>query len=574
MTSLGETLVHSVPNAEILSEEAHRQNFLQNSLQYVGRLAARTALSLSLAVTGGAAVGAVAEMTDPHPPAAVADTGGYPDWEAPCVHVGDPNFGETSGSGKWCDNYDWGYYTKDRYGNVTSVSTNSSRGYGYRNCTDWVAWRIPQLVQRDVPGGWGDGGKWDNAAIAASKTVDTTPEPGDIAVWDPLTPGGYGHVAVVESVNSDGSVNISEYNKKQDGNYGTRSNVTGVSHFIDLNGTGKGINGEDLGGGGNPAPADTDQDGIIDPQDQCPAVPGIPALQGCPPKDIDRDGIADLVVIDTANTGSGVTEAHELTGGSAYASWFGHQATAAGYLSSTQLPLMGDVNADHRPDLVVVDTANTGSGKVEVHAMDGANGFATWVEHAITVLDPTDATQKYALADLNDDNRADLLIINTANTGSGKVEVHALDAATHYSAWIGHWITPADYLDLNTQQVLVGDANGDKRPDVLIVDTANTASGKVEVHELNGANGFSAWQGHWITPANYLGATQRLAVGDANADKIADLFVINTDGAHNGSGKVEVHPLSGATHFSAWLGHHIVAPLSSIDTAQRALVAG
>jgi hypothetical protein len=323
-----------------------------------------------------------------------------------------------------------------------------------------------------------------------------------------------------------------------------------------------------------PPPPDTDHDGIIDSQDQCPTIPGIPGLQGCPPKDIDRDGIADLVVVDTQNTGSGVTEAHELSGGSGYTSWFGHQATAVGYLDATQETFMGDINADHRPDMVVVNTVNTGSGKVELHAMDGANGFANWIENAVTPIDYTNSTQKYALADLNDDNRSDLLVINTQNTGSGKVEVHALDAATHYSTWIGHWVTPADYLDLNNQQVLVGDANGDKRPDILVVNTANTGSGKVEVHEINGANGFSTWQAHWTTPADYLSTSQRLAIGDLNADKIADLAIVNTDGLQTGSGKVEVHPLSGATHYSSWLGHHIAAPLAHLNNTQRVMMAG
>ncbi len=321
-----------------------------------------------------------------------------------------------------------------------------------------------------------------------------------------------------------------------------------------------------------PPPPDTDHDGIIDAEDQCAGVPGIPGLRGCPPKDIDRDGLADLVIVDTADNSTGVTEAHELAASGGYVNWLGHQITAANYLNTTQLVLMGDVNADYRPDVVVVDTAHTSSGHVEVHALDGTNGFSTWIEHAVTPLAYVDSTQKFALADINDDNRDDLLVINTQNTGSGKVEIHALDAATHYSAWLGHWVTPANYLDLDTQQLLVGDANGDKRPDVLVVDTANTSSGLTEIHELNGANGFSTWQAHWVLPVDPLDSTQSLAMGDANADKIDDLFIINT--VATGSGKVEVHLLNGATHYSAWLGHHIVTPLASLDPTQKVLIGG
>lgn len=524
----------------------------------LGRIAARGALVV------GATLGLVAgETAALDHPSAIAETGGYPDAEAPCVAN---NKGTTQGSGYWCSDYQWGYYIRNSRGQITGNSQNSSRGYGYRNCTDWVAYRIPQLVQKSVPRGLGNAGQWDNNI--SGYIVDTTPEPGDIAVWDPTPQNSYGHVEVVESVNSDGTVNTSGYNKSRDGNYGTRAGVR-ANHYIDLNGTGNGITPETP----PPPPPDTDHDGIIDAHDQCPTMPGIPGLSGCPPKDIDRDGIADLVIVNTANTGSGFTEAHELSGSGGYVNWFGHQATAVGYLNpNTQQVLVGDVSADHRPDLVVINTANTSTDKVEVHAMDGANGFSTWVEHAVTPLHYTDPSQKFALADINEDNRDDLIIINTQNTGSGKVEIHALDAAAHYTAWLGHWVTPADYLNPNTQQVLVGDANGDKRPDVLIVNTANTSSGLTEVHELNGANGFSTWQAHWVTPVGPLSPTQRLTMGDANADKIADLLIINTQ--NTGSGKVEIHPLSGATHYSSWLGHHIVTPLAALDSTQKAIVAG
>jgi surface antigen len=227
------------------NQEASR---IQATLSAVGRLANRATLILGIVVGGGAATGAVSEMIDPSPDAAVAATGDYPDWNKPCV-VGDPkdpgsSYGKTTGTGYWCNDYSWG----DSYD-----EQNSSRGYGYRNCTDWVAFRIPQLIQKNVPTGWRNGGNWDNAASAAGYTVDTTPEPGDIAVWDPTKPGGYGHVEAVESVNEDGTANTSGYNKRQDGTYGNQNSIT-ADHYIDLNGTGKGIGGKDIGSGGDTAP--------------------------------------------------------------------------------------------------------------------------------------------------------------------------------------------------------------------------------------------------------------------------------------------------------------------------------
>lgn len=42
-----------------------------------------------------------------------------------------------------------------------------------------------------------------------------------------------------------------------------------------------------------PPPPDTDGDGILDPDDKCPTVPGIAKYQGCPIPDTDKDGIND-----------------------------------------------------------------------------------------------------------------------------------------------------------------------------------------------------------------------------------------------------------------------------------------
>ena len=42
-----------------------------------------------------------------------------------------------------------------------------------------------------------------------------------------------------------------------------------------------------------PSPKDSDNDGIIDDRDKCPAVPGLAKYEGCPVPDTDKDGIND-----------------------------------------------------------------------------------------------------------------------------------------------------------------------------------------------------------------------------------------------------------------------------------------
>jgi outer membrane protein OmpA-like peptidoglycan-associated protein len=42
-----------------------------------------------------------------------------------------------------------------------------------------------------------------------------------------------------------------------------------------------------------PPVVDTDKDGVIDPEDKCPTVPGLAKYQGCPVPDTDKDGLND-----------------------------------------------------------------------------------------------------------------------------------------------------------------------------------------------------------------------------------------------------------------------------------------
>ncbi len=138
------------------------------------------------------------------------ETGGYPDADA-------YDCSSSYGTYSWCKpGDDW----------------ISPRGYGYRNCTDWVAWKVQQLIGRGIPG-LGDAKTWDDRAGAHGFQVDGSPEPGDAAVKNS---GNWGHVAYVESVNADGSVNVSEYNQAGTGNFGRRDRQR-FDAYIDFNGS-------------------------------------------------------------------------------------------------------------------------------------------------------------------------------------------------------------------------------------------------------------------------------------------------------------------------------------------------
>ncbi|MBR3122117.1 LysM peptidoglycan-binding domain-containing protein [Candidatus Saccharibacteria bacterium] len=84
----------------------------------------------------------------------------------------------------------------------TNLSCNPGLGGG--QCTTWGWLKRPDLGFIKA-----NANRWDDIARAAGLTVNHTPAAGAIFQTDA---GWYGHVGYVESVNSDGSINISERN--------------------------------------------------------------------------------------------------------------------------------------------------------------------------------------------------------------------------------------------------------------------------------------------------------------------------------------------------------------------------
>lgn len=88
-----------------------------------------------------------------------------------------------------------------------------SGGYGglYCQCVDYAGWKVYEYTHGRVRAeSWGNANMWASSAQRYSGIwVDNTPAANTVAVSGY---GGYGHVMWVESVNPDGTLNISEYN--------------------------------------------------------------------------------------------------------------------------------------------------------------------------------------------------------------------------------------------------------------------------------------------------------------------------------------------------------------------------
>jgi surface antigen len=76
---------------------------------------------------------------------------------------------------------------------------------------------------RPIPSNLGNANTWDNRARAAGYRVDHTPSVGAVFQTDA---GYFGHVGVVERINPDGSIVISEMNNRAYGGWGKTNTRT------------------------------------------------------------------------------------------------------------------------------------------------------------------------------------------------------------------------------------------------------------------------------------------------------------------------------------------------------------
>lgn len=126
---------------------------------------------------------------------------------------------------------------------------NDGWGFYIRQCTSYAAWKMNEggaQFYNSMPGPNGQGNannkfgnalNWNDQAAEIGMAVDSTPMAGDIAVFEPGQFGAtaLGHVAFVESVNANGSVNVSEYNYNPAHGYGTRFNLRAGAYVHLLN---------------------------------------------------------------------------------------------------------------------------------------------------------------------------------------------------------------------------------------------------------------------------------------------------------------------------------------------------
>ncbi|HET8884687.1 MAG TPA: LysM peptidoglycan-binding domain-containing protein [Candidatus Saccharimonadales bacterium] len=98
-------------------------------------------------------------------------------------------------------------------GNFKSTTPGNTNAWG--NCT-WYAWERRLEMGRPLPSGaLGHAAQWNTSLGAMGYLVNRTPSVGAIF----QNGGGFGHVGIVEALNADGSIVVSEMNNYSGGGY-------------------------------------------------------------------------------------------------------------------------------------------------------------------------------------------------------------------------------------------------------------------------------------------------------------------------------------------------------------------
>lgn len=113
----------------------------------------------------------------------------------------------------------------DRWCHAPKDFMVDSYGMYSRECVSYAAFKVASTY--GWPSYWTRGGNdaknWLGRARGYGIPTGSTPKPGAVAV---MRNGTYGHVAWVESVNSDGTFNYSDYNSDNRGNYAMHYNAS------------------------------------------------------------------------------------------------------------------------------------------------------------------------------------------------------------------------------------------------------------------------------------------------------------------------------------------------------------
>ena len=219
--------------------------------------------------------------------------------------------------------------------------------------------------------------------------------------------------------------------------------------------------------------------------------------------DIDGDGKVDLAIANyyTSRT---VTLLHGVGDGT-FAAW-----TALPSAENTTTAIFRDLNGDGRADFIF--TSGDAVGTLGVALQNADHTFPAFTSYFPSRPGSFERPARLAVADVNADGKADLLVANTGQT----VALYLGDGTGTLGA--PTYLATANYA----QHLLVADFDGNGKLDVVVGDGIASA---ISVLLGNGDGTFAAHVDYFLPPGSGGDGGASIAAGDVNGDGSLDVAV-------------------------------------------------
>ena len=199
-----------------------------------------------------------------------------------------------------------------------------------------------------------------------------------------------------------------------------------------------------------------------------------------------------------------------------------------------------------KPTLIAINK-EAPSGKAELHLLSGNSEYKDFIYHKMSGIHALNENWCAAVADADHDYRGDLVAVCRAGN-SGMTEIHVLSSASEYQSFI---IQKETVLHATNQdwdfQVLDWDSDG--YVDLVAINRIG-GSGRTEIHVVSGKTDFKTYSLHCATALQHSGAEWSFHFARYSDPVLYDLIAINRQG---GSGHTEIHVLSGRSSYQTFV---------------------
>ncbi len=195
---------------------------------------------------------------------------------------------------------------------------------------------------------------------------------------------------------------------------------------------------------------------------------------------------------------------------------------------------IADLNSDQHPDIVITGNKGERTFISKLYLNNGSGQFTELTGTPFVAV----FLSAIAIADVNGDEHADLLITGVDERFGTSTKLYINDGSGHFTESLG---TP--FEDANYRSIALSDVNGDKSPDILL---AGANSGRAEIIKLYTNDGF----GHFkeMTDHPFVNvAYGSFAMADVNGDQLSDVLIT---GKNSGSPIMKLYTNNGKGHFS------------------------